>query len=122
MPIPAKNKIKCRCQGCKTEVFLRPHRVKKFKYCSNQCKWNAKKKRIPYNKIPLERRSFTKCNNPFCQKGRYLLPSDVRLHRYKYCSITCRNYVKSQQFILDTEIFKEKQVKEIKRNIWFLSK
>lgn len=113
-------KITCACLECGDKYDLPPFMAKKFKFCSNYCKWKAKEKQIPVNKLPIYKRIMVQCQNPLCNKCRYILPSDHRLGRYKYCSNYCKLYVLTKKFALAVKKHTEIVEVEIKRSIWFI--
>lgn len=117
MPIPKKPKIRKVCGECTKEIWVRPGRLHKTKYCSNECKYAAKKKQVPKNK---KQPIFKKCANKFCNKGRNLKKWEYDRGKYKYCSRACYHYCRSNQYRLDTERISQEQVSQTKRNIWKL--
>ena len=120
MSFPKKDKVGCRCRQCGEVKHVFPYKAKTFKFCSDQCKWAAKKKQVPVNKLQPRQKIIAQCQNPLCQTVRFILPSDSKLGRYKYCSKFCRNYVRSDKFKEEIEKLKELDQQQKKKNIWFL--
>jgi len=122
MPFPTKPKIKMICLCCSKEVEMQPWRVLKFRYCSNVCKWNVKKKQRPHNKMGDEKKTWVRCRNKFCNNGKLQRPFEVRREDYKFCSMQCYQYHRSEQYKLDLEKVEENRQTTFKKNIWFFSK
>lgn len=120
MSFAKKDKTPCVCTQCRNVKMVLPCRVNTFRYCSNVCKWLAKKKQIPVNKLQLHQRIFKECHNELCKRGRFILPSDFKLGRYKYCSVACKLFVMSPNFEVILEEKKEQHTQEVKRSIWFI--
>jgi hypothetical protein len=120
MPFPKKAKVRKVCGQCCKEVWVKPRRARKFKFCSNECKWEHKKSIIPHNKLPIQRRTFIKCTSVFCNRGKYLTPFLLKKRKQHFCSKACYHYYRSKKYKLDIEAYKAKQQQDVKRNIWKL--
>lgn len=113
-----KDKILCRCSQCGTEKSLVPSLAKRFKFCSNKCKWKASRKLARYNKLPESQYTTIKCANELCGKIIKLLPGKAKGR--KYCSRKCKFTVESKQYPELIQANKQKEVHDSKRQIWFL--
>jgi hypothetical protein len=123
MAFAPKPKIKMICLGCSKEVALQPWRIVKFRFCSNDCKWKAKKKKIPHNKMGNNKKTWIKCRNFFCNLGKLQKPHQIKAKKFKFCSCKCYQYYRSAQYNLDLENLKTKQQVEMKtKNIWLFSR
>ncbi len=117
MPFPKKPSVEKKCSYCGKVVLVKIRRAKKFKFCSNKCKYEVKKqatsKRI-IKPIPV------KCSSIFCNKGKYLKPWQIKRRKNHFCSVGCFRYYISAQYKLDVAALQVKKVEEVKRNIWKL--
>lgn len=119
MPWLAKPPITKYCRLCSKEVTKKRSKFnKKFKYCSNACKWLAKKKQVPHNKIKEENKIYIKCAVEFCNKVKYLTPFWFHKRKVHFCSVKCHHYYVAKKYKLDLKTLQEKREEVSKRNIW----
>jgi hypothetical protein len=118
MPFAKKPKIRKVCGTCCKEVWLKPCKAKKFIFCSNKCKWTAKKFKIPHNKLPRQKRTFVKCTSIFCNRGKFLTPFQLKRRKQHFCGYVCYHYFRSKKYKLDIDMMAQRQQQDIKRSIW----
>jgi hypothetical protein len=116
----AKFIVKCKNPLCQNIKYLPPSKAKTFLYCSNECKWEAKKDQIPVNKIPEYKKIELKCLNVFCQKKFYkILPSHLKRKR-QYCSNQCKMYIRTDEYKIRLDVHLKIDAEKARRSIWFL--
>lgn len=83
MPARATN-VKWKCQLCGKQRWLKPHRARRQKYCSQQCKNNAARVPNPVRRVPQRPRVFAERDCERC--GLAYLP---RAKVQKFCGRSC---------------------------------
>ena len=121
MPWAKKPLIRKVCGCCGKEVWIKRAKGKRFRYCSNACKWKAKEQQIPHNKLTIHKRVFVACSSVFCQRGKFLTPFWAKKKRKDhFCCRACHMYYKSKQYQLDLLTLQERKQEDTKRSIWRL--
>lgn len=81
---PNYNRLKVNCQHCGKEEYIAPNRSVSYKYCSNKCKRDSKRKRIKLD-----------CNHCGIEIER--TPSQIKKSKNHFCSSACANKFRSEQ-------------------------
>lgn len=118
MPWPKKPLVSRKCNYCSKIVWVTNKRAQYFKFCSNTCKYETYKQKIPKNKLPIHKLTFVKCRSELCNKGRYYRTWQLRIQPNPFCSRACYVYSMSKDFKLDLEAIKEQKQFQTKLNIW----
>ena len=117
MPFPYKGKIEVVCEECGKHVKRYPYLVKKFRFCSQKCKYSHIRRTM------LRKRFYQRvgnialtCQNAFCQKVFSVRPWEKSR---KYCCKKCNYYAKSPEYkqrLEDQKIIQE----SLHKSIWRL--
>ena len=115
---PKKPLIPKKCNYCSKVIMVTNKRARFFKFCSNECKINVSRQKEGPAKLQPEQFTFIKCNNQFCNLGRYYRDWKIKLHKNFFCSKKCHHYFMSKQYKLDIAAIQKVKEEEIKRSIW----
>lgn len=125
MPFEKKEKIKIICKHCGKEIYVKPWRAKKQKYCSMACYNVVKSKRLKSKRLKflhsLENQKIViQCQNKLCNK-KFIINKCFKNKR-KYCCQECYFQTKRKDYLIKINKRKINERKiDIAKNIWKLN-
>ena len=99
-------------------MSVKVRRLKRFKFCSNECK-NKVKAQMMRGK-QKKQKTIVKCDSAFCNRRIILCPWQLKREKKHFCSLACFKYYKTPQYKLDLEALQAKQDIYNRLNIWRL--